>query len=223
MSNAPAEPQSLPQAGGRFIVIDGPDGAGKTGQANRLAQWLGSTPGRSVVFTPEPGGTALGGELRRAVLKKHGPPPMARAELFLFLADRAQHVQEVILPALHAGQWVVSDRFSMSTLAYQAIAHGLGVEAVLPMDEFARQGLEPDLTILLDVPAEVGLARVRHRENDRIEEQGVQFHRRVREAFLALARDDPRCVVIDASPDEEEVWAQVRRVVTERLLEGGDG
>ncbi len=172
------------------------------------------------MFTPEPGGTALGGELRRVLLKKHGAPPVLRAELFLFLADRAQHVEEVILPALQAGRWVISDRFSMSTLAYQAVAHDLDLEAVRAMDDFARQGLTPDLTIVLDVPAEVGLGRLAGPQNDRIEGRGLAFHRCVREAFLALGKADPHCVIIDASASEEEVWAQVQQAVSERLLGG---
>ena len=171
---------------GKFIVLDGPEGCGKTTQAGRLGQWL-EDQGKKVLVTREPGGTALGERLRAALLEKKGPAVLPRAELFLFLADRAQHMEEMILPALKEGQWVVSDRFSTSTLAYQAIAQDLGLEAVREMDAFARQRVAPDLTILLDVPAEVGLDRVSLFSHQKIEERGVAFHRRVREAFLLLA------------------------------------
>lgn len=206
----------------KFIVLDGPEGCGKSTHAARLTAWLQSL-GKSVLRTREPGGTALGKRVRPLLLANDGPRAVLRAELFLFLADRAQHVEEVILPALQAGQWVISDRFSMSTLAYQAVAHDLDLEAVRAMDEFARQGLTPDLTIVLDVPAEVGLSRLTHARNDRIEERGLDFHRRVRDGFLALARSDPRCVVIDASASEEQVWTQVQSAVSDRLLAGGTG
>ena len=204
-------------ARGKFIVLDGPEGCGKTTQARRLHEWL-QDQGKKVLLTREPGGTRLGETLRTALLDKRGPGVVPRAELFLFLADRAQHLEEVVVPALERGEWVVSDRFSTSTLAYQGIAQGLGLEAVGEMDAFARQGVEPDLTIVLDVAAEVGLDRVSLFGHQKIEERGVAFHRRVREGFLSLAAQDPRCVVIDASASESKVWGEVRRAVKERLL-----
>ena len=235
-----ASPSKPPSARGKFIALEGPEGCGKSTQAALLCRWLESL-GKTVRLTREPGGTALGQTIRTALLEPGQPPVSSRAELLLFLADRAQHVREVILPALEAGHWVVTDRFSMSTLAYQGIAGGIGLEFVGPMDDFAREGLWPNLTLVLDVPVEVGFARLgrralpslpsqtsSHQEhaapqaNDRIERRGRDFHERVRHALLELAAPDPTAVVIDGSQPEEAVSQAVRAAVTERLLAGQD-
>jgi dTMP kinase len=191
----------------RFITFEGPEGSGKTTQLRRLAARLRDA-GHEVVETQEPGGTAVGRELRNILLKPEHGPIGATTELLLMFASRAQNVDEVILPALGAGKIVLCDRFTDSTLAYQGAARGLGADVVYDLDRIACRGLVPNLTILLDVPVEVGLARA---QQNRIEGEPVAFHRKVREAFLQLAHDDSKRIrVINSErPKEavsEEIW-----------------
>lgn len=204
--------------GGCFIVIEGPEGAGKTTQARALGEALRGR-GYKVLLTHEPGGTPTGEEIRRLFLSGEHAAITPLTELFLICASRAQHVTEVIRPALHAGQVVLCDRFSPSTIVYQGYAGGLPLPTVQIVDEAARDGLRPDLTVILDVPAEVGLARNLCTTNaDRIEEKGVQFHRRVRQGYLEYARTAPEdCVVIPAEADFSSVREKLLRVVLNRL------
>ncbi len=197
---------------GRFITFEGGEGCGKSTQVKRMKEALESA-GRKVLLTREPGGTRLA-ELVRTLLKdEREDPPCDRAELLLFLAARAQLVRNVIRPALDSGVWVVSDRFSDSTFAYQGYGRGLPLDVLAIANDFACEGLRPDLTILLDVPPEVAARRMREREQatntaaDRIESAGEAFHSRLRAGFIELARRDPgRIVVIDASGTPDEVW-----------------
>jgi dTMP kinase len=200
---------------GLFITLEGPEGGGKTTMAGRLVEHLRGM-GHSVVACAEPGGGAIGQGIRAILLNPEHTQIAPRAELLLFLAARAQLIQETILPALRAGQIVVSDRYSDSTLAYQAYAGGLPVEAVEAALEFATDGLWPVLTLLLDVPPEVGLAREANR--DRMGNKGLEYHRRVREGFLKLWRRHPERVhCIDASRELSAVEADVFRAVEDRL------
>lgn len=209
---------------GWFITFEGPEGAGKTTQARRLIARL-KTAGFDVVYTREPGGTPTG-EAIRGLLQhdKAGELLCPETEIFLFAASRAQLVRRVILPALEGGKVVVSDRFVDSTTAYQGYGRGFDIEQVLAINAFAIDGAVPDLTLLLDVPVELGLDRVHGRqqalfaEMDRIEREERAFHERVREGYLALARRfEDRFRVIDAtrSPEEveQEVWRHARLVV----------
>ncbi|MDN5346539.1 MAG: dTMP kinase [Clostridia bacterium] len=202
---------------GPFITLEGIDGSGKSTQADLLSAYLGRC-GWAVVRTREPGGTALGEQIRRLVLETATGNLNERAELLLYLADRAQHVAEVIWPALQSGKAVVCDRFGDSSLAYQGYARGLGLELIQRLNRFAAGGLEPDLTLYLDVPVEIGLRR-RHRDRrknglDRIEKETLEFHQRVRAGFLELARREPeRFRLIDACGTVEEVFAAVRAIV----------
>ena len=163
--------------------------------------------------TREPGGTRLGEQVRELLL--HSATDVGRlAELFLILADRAEHVESLIRPALKAGVVVLCDRFSDSTLAYQAYGRRLPLEAVRAVEGVARQGLLPDLTFVLDCPVEVGLARTRRRRAgaaaDRFEAEDAEFHERVRQGFLALAREDPhRIRIVDGSRSSEEVHREI--------------
>ncbi len=192
-----------------FIVLEGGEGSGKSTQAARLASWLAEN-GHEVVSTFEPGDTKMGAQMRDVLL--HGDAPLdAHAELLLLLADRAQHVAEVIRPALARGAVVISDRYTPSTLAYQGVGRGLGVETVEQLDAFATGGLVPDLVILLDVPDDVAEARVAA-ERDRVERAGDEFHRRVRAAYRELAVERGWCVV-DGSPDPSDVEVRVRDAV----------
>ena len=201
---------------GRFITFEGGEGCGKSTQSRRLAEML-TQKGIEVVTTREPGGTRLA-ELIRSLLKdEREDPPCDRSELLLFLAARAQLVRNVIVPALDAGKWVVSDRFSDSTFAYQGYGRGLPLDVLRLANDFACDGLRPDLTLLLDVRPEVASARMRSREAatntvaDRIELAGDAFHSRLRAGFLEMAKAEPdRIKVIDANGTPDEVWAQVR-------------
>lgn len=208
---------------GVFITIEGPEGAGKTSQAERLRDALAAS-GAAVVLTREPGGTALGERVREFLLAvAAGAPHHPRADALLFNAARAQLVAEVIEPALGRGDVVISTRFADSTLAYQGFGAGLPLDRLRALQEVATGGLTPDLTIVLDLPAEVGLDRKPAGDRTRFELGfDIEFHRRVRDGFLELAAADPaRFAVVDAGQPADDVWDAVRTVVGERLgLEG---
>ncbi len=197
---------------GRFVVLEGGDGSGKSTQLALLVEHLRSA-GVDVVVTREPGGTALGEAIRALVLD--GGAVDARAEALLMAADRAQHVAEVVRPALAAGQWVVSDRHVPSSLVYQGVVRQLGVEAVDSISRFATDGMEPDLVVLLDVDDATAEAR-RSGEADRLEREGPGFHAAVRAAYRDLA-SGRAWVVIDASGSPDEVAVGVRTAVAPLL------
>ena len=178
---------------GRFVVLEGIDGCGKTTQLEHLGQWLptsGLMPtGARLLTSREPGGTPLGRALRELLLHPPaGASPCSDAELLLYAADRAQHVAQVIRPALEAGDWVLCDRFSGSTAAYQGYGRGLPLERIAALEGFATGGLEPDLTLWLDLPLEESLRRRDGRAADRIEASGHAFLERVAAGFATLAR-----------------------------------
>lgn len=204
---------------GRFITFEGIDGSGKSTQMHLLSERLGAK-GYDVFEAVEPGGTAIGRQIRRILLDAANQDLRPTAELLLYFASRAQNVDECIQPALDAGKVVLCDRFTDSTLAYQAYARGLGEETVLALDRIACRGLAPDLTVLIDVDVECGLARAQKRNagNDaaetRMDDQSLEFHRNVREAYLALARRHAdRFRIIDGrgAPETvaERVWESV--------------
>ena len=196
---------------GRLIVFEGGERSGKSTQASRLAER------RHALLTREPGGTRIGTTLRRVLLDPGLDRVDPRTEALLMAADRAQHVAEVISPALAAGTDVVSDRFVGSSLAYQGHGRGLDLDEVWRLSAFATGGLEADLVILLDVDPSLASAR-RDGAPDRIETAGEDFHRRVRDGYLALAKAEPdRWAVIDGSRSIDEVAAAVTAVVEQRL------
>lgn len=211
-------------ARGKFITFEGGEGSGKSTQVKRFAASL-EARGIKVLLTREPGGTRLA-ELIRGLLKDEAEdPPVDRAELLLFLAARAQLVKNVIRPALEEGTWVVSDRFSDSTIAYQGYGRGLPLDFVCAANNFACEDLKPDLTILLDLDPAVAEARMRKREEstntvaDRIERAGEEFHARLRSGFLALAAADAsRFAVIDASVSLDEVSSAVLSAASRLFL-----
>jgi dTMP kinase len=202
-----------------FITLEGPEGSGKSTHASRLAEYLRSK-GRDVLLTREPGGTSIGDQIR-AVLNDHTNAAMQpRAEILLFCASRAQLVSQMIRPHLARGGTVVCDRFADSTLAYQGFGRGLNRRTLKAISDFATEHLLPDVTLLLDLPVEIGLARRRRSDSDwnRLDAQEVDFHRRVREGYLQLARRAPkRWIKIDADQEEEDVWAQILRAVSSRI------
>jgi dTMP kinase len=200
---------------GCLIAFEGVEGAGKSTQLAAVATALRAR-GVPVIETHEPGGTALGIELRRLLMHLPETPPTPLTELLLYLADRAQHVAQVIAPALARGEVVLTDRFSASTIAYQGYGRGLELEVVTRLDAIARQGVSPALCVLLDCPADVGLRRARG--DDRFHREEREFHERVRAGFLSLAREDwDRYCVIDAAVAPERVQQQILAAVMQCL------
>ena len=206
---------------GRFVVLEGIDGCGKSTQHEALSAWLPGSglmpPGAELLLTREPGGTALGQALRQLLLHPPGAAaPQATAELLLYAADRAQHVEQVIRPALAAGHWVLSDRFSGSTAAYQGYGRGLPLPLIEQLEQIATGGLQPDLTLWLAVPLAVSLQRRGHRPADRIEASGEAFLARVAVGFAELA-ELHGWQRIDADQPAAQVTAQVM-VACQRAL-----
>lgn len=196
---------------GTFVVFEGGEGSGKSTQASRLAE------SRGALLTRQPGGTAIGAQVRELLLSPDTVGLDARAEALLMAADRAQHVAETIRPALAAGTDVICDRYMASSMAYQGAGRELGVDEVRALSEFAVDGLFPDVVFLLDVPVEVSRERV-GAVQDRLEREPDGFHQRVRDAFSTIARNHPqRWVLIDATQPVDQVWAEVAATMKERF------
>jgi dTMP kinase len=199
-----------------FLSLDGVDGAGKSTQVARLVDWLTGL-GRSVVACRDPGGTRLGDEVRRLLLERRELAFAARAEMLLYMASRAQLVEEVIAPALAAGRDVVSDRYLLANVVYQGYAGGLDSDELWRIGQVATAGRLPDLTLVLDLPTEIALARL-DRPLDRMESRGEEFLRRVREGFRTEAARRPgEIVLVDAARSADDVQTEIRRTVTERF------
>ena len=206
---------------GKLISFEGPEGSGKSTQISRLAAHFQKT-GREVVTTREPGGTEIGEQIRNIIVhKSKGDEMCAETELLLFTAARAQVVREVIAPALVRGAVVLTDRYLDSSTVYQGIGRNLAADPVSQINRFAVGNVMPDLTLVIDVPTEVGLARIRQRASDlpdRMERENIAFFKKIREGYLFLAKSMPdRVVVIDGtlSPDaiEKKIWAVVKERV----------
>lgn len=204
---------------GLFITFEGLDGCGKTTQMHRLAARL-RDHGREVLETAEPGGTRVGDQIRRILLDAGNQDLRPTAELLLYFASRSQNVEELILPALERGAVVLSDRFTDSSTVYQGCGRGLGVENVYTLESIACHGLRPDLTILIDIDLEHSLARARARntavagDQTRMDEQSLEFYRRVHEAYHTLAaREAHRYRIVDGRADMDAIEAEIWRVV----------
>jgi dTMP kinase len=212
---------------GFFITFEGIEGSGKTTQISLLSDYLAAR-GRSVRLTREPGGTPIGDQVRKILLDPANTALDPRAELLLYAAGRAQHLAELIRPALEGGATVLCDRFSDATEAYQGHGRGLDLELIGNLDRLVTGGMRPDLTILLDIDASEGLSRARGRNSRhgleteaRFENEQLPFHERVRQGYLELARREPgRFRVVDASRQPEAVHREVRRIVDEILSTG---
>ena len=210
---------------GTFLTFEGIDGSGKTTQLRRLATDL-QARGLSVVTTREPGGTPLGLRLRAALLDAHEQvDPLA--ELLLYAADRAQHVRTLVQPALEAGSIVLSDRYADATVAYQGAGRGFSTQLIAEVIELATGGLQPDITLVFDLPVLKGIARTRRRahqtqEGDRLDAEDAAFHERVREAYRQLAEAEPKRVfTIDADGSIDETYARMMKVLLPFLWERG--
>jgi dTMP kinase len=210
---------------GWFITFEGVEGSGKTTQI-RLAEEFLREKGFPVFMTQEPGGTPLGERIREILLNRGGFDISGEAEIFLFAAARAQHTDAAIRPALEKGQVILCDRFSDATIAYQAYGRGLPLEAVREICRFASRGLSPRLTLLFDLPVEKGLERAFRRiagreersREDRFEREHLDFHRRIREGYLTIAREEPdRVKIVDASRDIESTRLEVRAILSSFL------
>ena len=209
----------------RFITFEGGDGSGKTTQLKALESYL-IARGKSCLSTREPGGTSLGELIRQVLLEVSKQPITSPTELFLYLADRAQHIHEVIIPALEQGKIVLCDRHTDSTLAYQGYGRGIDLGLLRSLNDIASQGIKPDLTLLFDCPVEIGLSRTARRQShtasgrneDRFEREKIEFHERVRAGFLELARAEPnRFRIIDAARSATEVGQEIKNIIDREL------
>jgi len=196
---------------GKFITFEGADGSGKTTQIEMVKKYL-ETKGIKCVLTREPGGSALGTKLREILLHYDGEVD-SLCELLLYMADRAQHVKTVILPALNDGFTVLCDRYTDSSVAYQGYARGLDIERIISLNKIATDGVDPDLTIVFDVETEVAMKRVGD-VKDRLEQEGIEFHKKLRNGYLELAKRFPeRIKTVNANLGIEEVFEQVKKLL----------
>ena len=224
---------------GKLIVFEGVEGSGKTTQLQRCSKWLEASglllrlgavgTRRQIVVTREPGGTALGIGLRKLLLEAgiHSTPqPIEdRAELLMYAADRAQHVEELLNPQLELGAIILCDRYTDSTVAYQGYGRGLDLKLIEQLNQIATGGLESDLTLWLDIEAEIGLKRARQRGSaDRMEQADLAFHQRVQQGFAQLAASYPQRIVrIDGSQSEDVVHGAIQEILSQRFREWGLG
>lgn len=202
-----------------FITLEGPEGSGKTSQTAQLADFL-SQLGHEILTVREPGGSDIGEQIRGVIMAMKNTAMNPRTEILLFLASRAQFVEEIVRPALNAGKWVLCDRYADSTLAYQGYGHQVDLDVLRQLLKFATGGLTPDLTLLLDIETQVGLARKRKAggEWNRLDAYPPEFHQRVRQGYLELAQQEPqRWVVIDAGQPAEMVQSAMRQAILTRV------
>ncbi len=214
-----------------FITLEGIEGSGKTTQIQMIAHWL-TAAGWNCLTTREPGGTPIGGQIRSVLLHPDNSDLAPTAELLLYVADRVQHLETVVRPALDAGKVVVCDRYFDATLVYQGYARGLDRDMIRQLHQLACNGLTPDLTLLLDLDPEAGLARAwrridsdtTHMKESRFEKETLAFHQRVRAGYLDLARREPRrFAIIDAAVDEQAVRVQIEAVLKVHFKHRRDG
>ncbi len=212
-----------------FITLEGIEGSGKSTQINLLADWLESEHKAAPIITREPGGCRIADQIRSTLLDAANNEMDERAELLLYAAARAQHMAEIIQPAINSGTYVLCDRFIDATIAYQGYGRGLSTELIEKLNTLATGGIEPDMTLLLDFPPDEGVRRARARNastngpnEDRFEQEELAFHHRVRIGYLALEQKFSRIYKIDASGSVEDVFSRIQAVVTQFLNERRD-
>ena len=208
---------TIPKIDGIFIAFEGGEGSGKSTQAKLLQDWFASM-GKKVLLTREPGGTALGKDLRKILLDNATGEISPRAEALLYAADRAHHVYSTIRPALDRGDVVITDRYFDSSIAYQGAGRILSSTEVARISRWATESLYPTLTIILDQPAEIGISRIKNA--DRLESESIEFHNRVRQEYLQLAALDPeRYLVVDARRSIEEIHEEIKSKISNFIKE----
>jgi dTMP kinase len=202
-----------------FITFEGIEGCGKTTQIKRLARRLEGL-GIQLTLTLEPGGTRIGQDIRKVLLDSKNAHLAPLAELILYAADRAQHIEEVVRPALEQGTWVLCDRFFDATVAYQGAGRGLDMNLIKTLNDLVTKGIRPDLTLLLDCPPETGIERAVKRISingeagqDRFEREKMEFHKRVRDGYLEIAAREQRFAIIDATLSEDAVEAEILKII----------
>ena len=212
----------MTQARGRFITVEGGEGAGKSSNLAHIQSML-EAAGKQVLFTREPGGTPLGESIRELLLGHQHTGMADETELLLMFAARAEHLHSKILPALEAGTWVLCDRFTDASYAYQGAGRGIAHERIATLEQYVQGDLRPDLTLLLDLPVETGIERAGKRSApDRFEKEAMDFFHKVRQGYLQIAADEPERVrVIDASPALEQVQQQISTVLEDYLVAHG--
>lgn len=207
---------------GKFISIEGPDGAGKTSVVQALVAKLQAEGVTDIVTTREPGGIKIAEQIRQVILDVDNTEMDARTEALLFAASRRQHLLEKILPALEAGKLVICDRFVDSSLAYQGRARNIETDLIWEINQFAIEDHLPDLTILIDVPAEVGLERIYQakgqRQFDRLDQEDVSFHNLVRDAFLSFEKETERIVLVDGTQSVEAVTEKIYQILKDKAV-----
>lgn len=202
---------------GLFITFEGPDGSGKSTQITRLKEYL-SSKGYDVLLVREPGGTRISEQIRSVILDTENKGMHPICEAMLYAASRAQLTHQVIIPALNEGRMVIADRFVDSSIVYQGYARGLGEEMVATINSYATGGLAPDITFLINIPAEVGIARKNNQQKlDRLEEEGISFHKKVHEGYNRLKDKNNRIVEIDGTKSIDEIAREIEAIITERL------
>lgn len=208
---------------GIFITLEGPDGSGKTTALTAIFEELKTLTDKQIVSTREPGGSPIAEKIREIILDTAHTEMDARTEALLYAASRRQHLVERVLPVLEAGDIVLCDRFVDSSIAYQGYARGIGETGIFKINDFATDGVQPDLTLYIDVPAEVGLRRIQKgmgtREFNRLDQEKQSFHDKVRAGYLNIARENPtRIVTIDGTQTPEEVVADCMQIIKARFF-----
>ena len=206
---------------GKFIVIEGIDGCGKTTQINELYEWLPESglikENSKLIKTREPGGSLLGKEIREMILKNNDEnSPSNLTELLLYYADRAEHISKIILPALENGDWIICDRFSGSTLAYQGYGRGININNIKKLDNIVCQNLQPDITFLLEISPEESVLRRRNKVPDRIESEGINFLKKVDFGFKIIA-EEQNWIVISASSDKQMISDSIQKTLLNKF------
>ena len=202
---------------GKFIVLEGIDGCGKTTQLNHIYEWLPQSnlinKNTCVIKTREPGGSVLGNKIRDLILANDKDnPPADLTELLLYYADRTEHLSKLIKPNLKKGNWVISDRFSASTLAYQGYGRNINLEIINQLDKIVCADLKPDLTLFLEITPEESICRRRHKMNDRIEDEGISFLKKVNDGFKVISQKE-NWETIPAETDEESIFKKIKHIL----------